>query len=93
MYQGEIFSYPLYLLMDFIKRGYELNFVAQDVICKFYPWLMKVLQSKEDDQSLQALRELKPFLGVMHAKAHSWSCQVMSIIMYFDNTNTCVTFA
>ena len=79
MFQGEIFAYPLYLLVDLIKNGYKLNFIAQDVICRFFPWLMKVLEEKKDDASLQVLKSLKPYLGVMHAKAHSWPCQVILI--------------
>ncbi len=80
MYQGEIFAYPLYLLKDLIDHGYTLTFMAQDVICKFFPWLKKVLESRPDDMTLQVLSQLKPYLGVMHAKAHSWSCQVSTIL-------------
>ncbi len=85
MYQGEIFAYPLYLLKALIDSGYNLTFMAQDVICRFFPWLKKVLDAKPGDTTLQALSNLKPYLGVMHAKAHSWPCQVTTIanVLYY----------
>lgn len=80
MFQGEIFAYPLHLLYSLVQQGYQLNFVSQDVICKFYPWMTKILSLYPEDASLQKLKDIKPFLGVMHAKTHSWACQVLKYI-------------
>ncbi len=76
MFRGEIFAYPLCLLHDLLSRGWTLTFMCQDVICKFWPWLGRVLHRLPGDATLTQIANMKPFLGVMHGKAHGWSCQV-----------------
>ncbi len=78
MFRGEVFAYPLCLLHDMIGRGFLIHFMCQDVICKFWPWLARVMHRLPADSTTQKIGNVKPFLGVMHGKAHSWSCQVIN---------------
>ncbi|XP_014677256.1 PREDICTED: uncharacterized protein LOC106817122 [Priapulus caudatus] len=73
MHRGEIYAYPLYLQENFCKPQ-DVNFVCQDVICRYWPWLAKC--ASRFPEFFPLLTEMKPFLSVMHAKAHTWSCQV-----------------
>ena len=75
MFQGEIFAYPLYVLKELTQKA-SIQFVCQDVICRFWPWLQKVRPALSNDPGVQATKDMKPFLSVMHAKAHDWACQV-----------------
>lgn len=76
MFQGEIFPYPMCLQQShFVGHG-PVKFVCQDVICKYWPWLQRVTSKMDANDSLQGLLNAKPFLSVVHGKAHSWPCQV-----------------
>ena len=67
MMYGEIYGYAHYLQKSyFIPK--QVKYFWYDVVCKFWPWLQK-----HDGESA---KNMKPALSVMHAKAHSWSCQV-----------------
>lgn len=67
MYSGELYGYAHYLqTISLLPK--KVIFLWYDVICKYWPWL-----SKHDPDTSQSM---KPALSVMHAKAHSWSCQV-----------------
>jgi len=81
MLQGEIFAYPLFLVKELAERT-SIAFVCQDVICRFWPWLQKVRPSLPNEPGVQATKDMKPFLSVMHAKAHDWACQVNFIHVY-----------
>ena len=39
-----------------------------DTVCRYWPWLERL-------DSVMASKQ-KPLLSVMHAKSHSWGCQV-----------------
>lgn len=52
----------------------SVKFFCQDVICRYWPWLQRLVTANKVDASLI---EAKPFLSVMHGKAHDWKCQVM----------------
>ena len=68
MLYSEIYGYAHYLQTAyFIPK--KVEFFWYDVVCKFWPWL-----KKHDGDSE---KKMKPALSVMHAKAHSWSCQVV----------------
>jgi len=71
MMRGEIFAYPLYLQKELTPRN--VQFMCTDVICKYWPYLNRVVN---DCPELSPLLDMKPFLSVMHAKAHSWKCEV-----------------
>ncbi|KAL0973532.1 hypothetical protein UPYG_G00205520 [Umbra pygmaea] len=45
----------------------------QVAVCRYWPYLKKVT---EDSSDLQPLMEMRPFLSVMHAKAHTAKCEV-----------------
>lgn len=69
MYRGEMYAYPHYLHVNFMLPN-RVQYMWQDVICKFWPWA-----TKQQKYPL-ATQEIKPALSVMHAKAHAWDCQV-----------------
>ena len=48
----------------------EVKYLWQDVVCKYWPWVKNKMQLFE-------MGNLKVCLPVMHAKAHSWHCQVL----------------
>ena len=67
MMHGEIYGYAHYMETNYFNHK-MIEFFWYDVVCKYWPWL------KKDDAV--AAEKMKPALSVMHAKAHSWSCQV-----------------
>lgn len=70
MFRGEIFAYPMFLQKEFLAS----KFVAMDVTCRYFPYLAKVTDVLHH---LDPLKEMKPCLSVMHAKAHNTKCEVM----------------
>ena len=74
MFQGEIFAYPMFLQREFLAS----DVVAMDVTCRYIPYLLKVTDVLFH---LNPLKEMKPCLSVMHAKAHNTKCEVMSFRM------------
>lgn len=79
MYCGEMYGYAHYLQTISIPPKNVL-FFWYDVICKYWPWL-----TNHDPGASQSM---KPALSVMHAKAHSWSCQV-----FYSMYNSVITSA
>ncbi|XP_066504235.1 uncharacterized protein [Hoplias malabaricus] len=74
MYRGEIFAYPLFLQQKLAATMLgNITFLCSDVACKYFPYLQKVAQHCPE---LQHLLDMRPFLSVMHAKAHAWKCEV-----------------
>ncbi|XP_029921386.1 uncharacterized protein LOC115369027 [Myripristis murdjan] len=73
MYRGEIFAYPLYLQKE-LQAATRGQFYCTDIACKYWPYLEKVAVSMLD---LRPLLQMKPFLSVMHAKAHSTKCEII----------------
>ncbi|CAM4590521.1 unnamed protein product [Leuciscus chuanchicus] len=71
-YRGEIFAYPMFIQKDMAERA-NVTFFAMDVICRYWPYLSKVADNFTD---MQPLMEMRPFLSVMHAKAHTAKCEV-----------------
>ncbi|KAG1937625.1 hypothetical protein F2P79_018084 [Pimephales promelas] len=71
MYRGEIFAYPLYLQRELMPA--KAQFFAMDVACKYWPYLEKVATVLP---ALQELTTMKPFLSVMHARAHATKCEI-----------------
>ena len=78
--QGEIYPYSL-LLQQYMSK-HNVQFFCQDIICKYWPWVQRLLADLPTDHRLHKVATQKPFLSVMHSKAHSWSCQVLSIFRY-----------
>ncbi|ROL42094.1 hypothetical protein DPX16_19541 [Anabarilius grahami] len=70
MYRGEIFAYPLYLQKELMPA--KAKFFAMDVACKYWPYLEKAARVLP---ALQELTEMKPFLSIMHARAHATKCE------------------
>ena len=73
MYQGEIYGYAHFIQQKRMQPA-NVKFFWEDVICRYWRWARR--------NGLLAGCQMKPALSVMHAKAHSWSCQVMSLIRY-----------
>ena len=64
------FGYPHYL---HTKNFSEAKCVWADIMCQYWPWaLSKVDSCPEAKEAMSS----QPCLSVMHAKAHSWHCQV-----------------
>nr|XP_024659025.1 uncharacterized protein LOC111500492 [Maylandia zebra] len=74
MFRGEIFAYPLFLQRKLAASfPGHITFLCSDVACKYFPYLTKVAQQCPE---LRNLLSMRPFLSVMHAKAHTWKCEV-----------------
>ncbi|MED6278376.1 hypothetical protein CHARACLAT_023239 [Characodon lateralis] len=71
MFCGEIFAYPLYLQKQLASQN--VQFFCSDVVCKYWPYLQRVVGQCPE---LQDLLKMHPFLSIMHAKAHSWMCEL-----------------
>jgi len=65
MYQGELYGYAHYI-QKYRMFPAGVSFFWEDIVCKYWKWAEKV--GLPDG--------MKPALSVMHAKAHSWNCQV-----------------
>lgn len=72
MFRGEIFGYSHYL-HEKIFAPNNVQWLWQDVICKYWSWA----QSKHSLFPQSRALDMKPALSVMHAKAHSWHCQIL----------------
>ncbi|XP_069163498.1 uncharacterized protein [Procambarus clarkii] len=70
MTRGEVFGYAHYLHINYFKSA---KYICQDIICQYWPWALKI----QEKNKKFTLLETKPFLGVLHAKAHAWYCQVL----------------
>ena len=65
------FGYPHYLHQE-VFAPHGVRWLWEDVICQYWPWA----RSKSHLFVNSRAMEMKPALSVMHAKAHSWHCQV-----------------
>ncbi|ROL54010.1 hypothetical protein DPX16_15608 [Anabarilius grahami] len=75
MFRGEIFAYPLYLQKQLASQN--VQFFCSDVVCKYWPYLQKVVDYCPE---LEDLMNMRPFLSIMHVKAHSWMCETVQRI-------------
>ncbi|XP_041825540.1 uncharacterized protein LOC121629810 [Melanotaenia boesemani] len=71
MFRGEIFAYPLYLQKQLASQN--VQFFCSDVVCRYWPYLQRVMGHCPE---LEDLLNMRPFLSIMHAKAHSWMCEL-----------------
>lgn len=85
MMQGEIFAYPLYLHMK-IAEKHKLTFICQDVACRYWPWLKKLSTQLPSNSPMQIAMQQRPFLSLMHGKAHNWDCQVGVLSCCYQKT-------
>ncbi|XP_065901149.1 uncharacterized protein [Dysidea avara] len=69
MFRGEIHGYTHYLHTRIFGPS-GVRHIWVDVICKYWPWA-------RNKQSLFDMGDMKACLPVMHAKAHSWHCQIL----------------
>ncbi|KAM8753799.1 uncharacterized protein AB9X84_010860 isoform 1-T1 [Acanthopagrus schlegelii] len=73
MYRGEIFAYPVFLQKE-LQAATKGQFYCTDIVCKYWPYLEKLAVSMLE---LRPLLRMRPFLSVMHAKAHSTKCEII----------------
>ncbi|XP_065891337.1 uncharacterized protein [Dysidea avara] len=72
MFRGEIYGYSHYLHEKvFAPRG--VRWLWQDVICQYWNWARSKTALFPGSRAM----DMKPALSVMHAKAHSWHCQIL----------------
>ncbi|XP_041866472.1 uncharacterized protein LOC121655730 isoform X1 [Melanotaenia boesemani] len=71
-YRGEIYAYPLFLQKE-LAQAANIKFFCMDLTCRYWPYLEKMAEKLSE---LQPLTEMRPFLSVMHAKAHTGKCEV-----------------
>ncbi|XP_038071093.1 uncharacterized protein LOC119739989 [Patiria miniata] len=76
MFTGEKYGYPHYLHVHFLLPK-QVTFLWLDVACKYFPWARQEEITQLDPSYKTAVTDIKPALSVMHAKAHSWDCQVL----------------
>ncbi|XP_034738953.1 uncharacterized protein LOC117951366 isoform X1 [Etheostoma cragini] len=72
MFRGEIYAYPMFLQNQLAPK-HDITFFCMDVACKYWPYLQRVCL---DCPELQSLQNMRPFLSVLHAKAHDFKCEV-----------------
>ena len=60
------------------------RFVAQDVACKFRPYLEKCVKANPVDVDMANLLTPEPYLSVMDATSHSWHCQVSCVLSKYE---------
>ena len=75
MERGETFDHTHFLHSFFSLKGFK--FICNDVICRYWPYACKV--SRLLPQFEANTKNMKPFLSRMHAKCHTWYCQVKSL--------------
>ncbi|KAG9269822.1 hypothetical protein AMEX_G16895 [Astyanax mexicanus] len=51
----------------------KVKFFCSDVVCRYWPYLQKVVNVCPE---LSHLQDMKPFLSIMHAKAHASKCEI-----------------
>ncbi|XP_034087504.1 uncharacterized protein LOC117556309 isoform X2 [Gymnodraco acuticeps] len=71
-FRGEIYAYPMFLQKEMSKKA-NVDFFCMDVTCRYWPYLNKIAEGLPE---LLPLTEMRPFLSVMHAKAHTAKCEV-----------------
>ncbi|KAF3859035.1 hypothetical protein F7725_021434 [Dissostichus mawsoni] len=74
-FRGEIYAYPMFLQKEMSKKA-NVDFFCMDVTCRYWPYLNKIAEGLPE---LLPLTEMRPFLSVMHAKAHTAKCEVHNI--------------
>lgn len=71
MFRGEMFGYPHYLHTQNFQSA---KCIWADIICQYWPW---AVVKAESCPNLRSAMCAQPCLSVMHAKAHSWHCQIL----------------
>lgn len=61
MHQGEIYAYPLTLQWVISQDYSTMKFICQDAICKYFPWMMKVLDKPINIPGIDALDNASHF--------------------------------
>jgi len=73
MFAGEQYGYALYLHRA-LSSKWNMQFVWQDIMCKYWPWLERLCEKMPELSQLLSNRKA---LSVMHAKGHSLDCQIV----------------
>ncbi|XP_035856414.1 uncharacterized protein LOC116036704 [Sander lucioperca] len=62
----------MFLQKEMSKKA-NVTFFCMDVTCRYWPYLNKLAEGLPE---LLPLTDMRPFLSVMHAKAHTAKCEV-----------------
>ena len=81
MFRGEIFAFPLFQQKE-LQAATSGQFYCTEIVCKYWPYLERMAVSMLE---LTPLLQMRPFLSVMHAKAHSTKCEVL--LSWYWNCN------
>ncbi|XP_045023318.1 uncharacterized protein LOC123467411 isoform X3 [Daphnia magna] len=73
MHQGETFRHTHFIHVDLPEK--KCSFLCGDVMCRYWKWAQKVALLFPEFQPM--IKDMKPFLGRMHAKVHVWYCQIL----------------
>ena len=77
--QFSSFGYSHYLHNEvFAPCG--VQWIWLDVICQYWQWARNKSTIFPESQAM----EMKPALSVMHAKAHSWACEVCACTFQYN---------
>ena len=77
MFAGEQYGYALYLHRA-LSSKWNMQFVWQDIMCKYWPWLERLCEKMPELSQLLSNRKA---FSVMHAKGHSLDCQVHILLL------------
>ena len=76
LFTGEKYGYMHYIQTKYMLP-HRVEYIWQDIMCKYWPWAAQAGITSIDPSFKEAVSVMKPALSVMHAKAHSWDCQVI----------------
>lgn len=75
-FSGERYGYAYYLDRHFMQAK-KVDFIWQDIICKYWEWRKKALEKSGHGDGAG----MRPALNLMHGKLHSWECQVIDLCL------------
>lgn len=74
MFMGETYRHTHFIHTYLKQKKYK--FLCSDVACKYWPFAEKVDENAKDPNYINVTQNMSPFLGRMHGRTHTWSCQV-----------------
>lgn len=73
---GERYGYA-YILCKHLQQTRDIQFLLQDIPCKFQPWVERVERGLFNAGYELTPTTLTAALNKMHGELHSWACQVL----------------
>ena len=72
------YGYSHYL-HEKVFAPHGVQWLWEDIVCQYWPWAQRKSPLFPQSRAMN----MKPALSVMHAKAHSWHCQVCTYVRKF----------